>query len=149
MAQSDTIQEEVTTIENQTPAQIVKKTTTQVEPQAKGEAPQKVYEKKKTIFRFNQIIWYILGLVEVLLVFRIILKALGANPFVGFTSLIYSLTSPLVAPFNGILGVSITGNSMIEWSTTVAGIVYLCVAWGLVYLLDLIYPITPKDVETQ
>lgn len=149
MNEAYTIQEEVTTIENQTPAQIVKKTTTQVEPQAKGEAPQKVYEKKKTIFRFNQIIWYILGFVEVLLVFRVILKALGASPFAGFTSLIYALTSPLVAPFSGILGVSITGNSMIEWSTTIAGIVYLCVAWGLVYLLDLIYPITPEDVETQ
>ncbi len=142
-------QEEVTTIDNQSPQQIVKKTTRQVEPQAKGEAPQKVYEKKKTIFRFNQVIWYILGLVEVLLVFRTVLKILGANQFIGFTSLIYAITTPLVAPFSGILGVSITGNSIIEWSTIIAAIVYLCVASGLVYLLDLIYPITPNDVETQ
>ncbi len=132
-----------------TQEEVTKKTTPQVEPQAKGDAPQKVYEKKKTIFRFNQIIWYILGLVEVLLVFRVILKALGANPFSGFTSLIYSLTTPLAVPFSGILGVSLTGNSMIEWSTIIAAIVYLCVAWGFVSLLDLIYPITPKDVETQ
>ena len=149
MTQSDTIREEVTTINNQSPQQVVKKTTRQVEPQAKGEAPQKVYEQKKTIFRFNQIIWYILGLVEVLLIFRVVLKILGANSSVGFTSLIYSLTTPLAAPFGGILGLSITGNSIIEWSTIIAAIVYLCVAWGLVYLLDLIYPITPKDVETQ
>ncbi|PIP74345.1 MAG: hypothetical protein COX78_03280 [Candidatus Levybacteria bacterium CG_4_10_14_0_2_um_filter_35_8] len=146
MIQEDTTQEEVTTISEESPQQVIKKTTTQVEPQAKGEAPQKVYEKKKTIFRFNQVIWYILGLVEVLLIFRIVLKALGANPFVGFTGLIYALTTPLAAPFSGILGVSVTGNSVIEWSTTVAAIVYLCVAWGLVYLLNLIYPITPKDV---
>ena len=144
--QADTIQEEVTTIENQVAAQVVRKTTTQAEPQAKGEAAQKVYEKKKTIFRFNQIIWYILGLIEALLIFRVVLKALGANPSVGFTSLIYSITTPLAAPFSGILGVSTTGTSMIEWSTTIAAIVYLCVAWGLVYLLNLIYPITPKDV---
>ncbi|RJQ27534.1 YggT family protein [Candidatus Parcubacteria bacterium] len=137
MDQVDTTKEEVTT-------------TRQVEPLAKGEAPQKVYEKKKTILRFNQIIWYILGLVEVLLVFRVILKVLGANPFVGFTSLIYSITTPLSAPFAGILGVSaITGNSIIEWSTIIAVIVYLCVAWGFVYLVDLIYPITPRDVETE
>ena len=108
-----------------------------------------MYEKKKTIFRFNQIIWYILGLIEVLLVFRTVLKILGANPFVGFTSLIYAITAPLIAPFSGILGVSATGNSTIEWSTIIAGIVYFCVASGLVYLLDLIYPITPNDVETQ
>lgn len=148
MIQADTTQEEVTTINSESPQQIVKKTTRQVEPQAKGEAPQKVYEKKKTIFRFNQIIWYILGLIEVLLIFRLVLKALGANPFIGFTSLIYSITAPLAAPFSGILGVYTTGNSVIEWSTIIAAIVYLFVAWGIVYLLDLIYPITPNDVET-
>jgi len=83
-----------------------------------------------------------------LLLFRVVLKALGANPLVGFTSLIYSITTPLVAPFNGILGLSITGNSIIEWSTIIAAIVYFIVAWGFIYLLDLIYPITPNDVET-
>ncbi len=144
------VTQEVTTIENQAPQQVIRKTTIQAEPQAKGEGSQKVFDKKKTIFRFNQIIWYILGLIEVLLVFRIILKALGANPFAGFTNLIYSITTPLSAPFNGILGSpNITGTSIIEWPAIIAAIVYLCVAWGLVYLLELIYPITPKDVETQ
>ena len=149
MDQANTSQEEITTIENQSPQQVIKKTTKQVEPQVKGEAPQKVYETKKTIFRFNQIIWYVLGLVEVFLIFRIVLKALGANPSDGFTSFIYSLTAPLAVPFHGILAASITGNSVVEWTTIIAGIVYLCVAWGFVYLLDLIYPITPKDVEAQ
>ena len=148
MIQANT-QEEVTTIDNGSPQQIVKKTTRQLEPEAKGAAPQKVYETKKTIFRVNQIIWYILGFIEVLLVFRIILKMVGANPYVGFTSLIYSITSPLAIPFSGILGAFVTGNSIIEWSTVVAAVVYLCAAWGLIYLLELIYPITPKDVETQ
>ncbi len=142
-------QEEVTIIENQTPAQVIKKTTKQVEPQAKGEAPQIVYEKKKRIFRFNQIIWYILGFIEMLLLFRLTLKMLGANSSIGFTNLIYSITSPFTAPFNGILGLSIEGNSMIEWSTIVAGIVYLSIAWGFVYLLEIIYPLTPKDIETE
>lgn len=123
--------------------------TKQVTPAVKGEAPQKVYDKKKTILRLNQIIWYILGLIEVLLAFRIVLKVLGANQSVGFTSLINTITAPLAAPFSGILGVSVTGNSLFEWSTIIAGIVYLCLAWGFVYLLDLIYPITPNDVETQ
>ncbi len=143
------VREEVTITDNQSPQQIIKKTTRLVEPTAKGEAPQKVYEKKKAIFRFNQIIWYILGVIEVLLIFRVVLKALGANAYIGFTSLIYTITLPLVAPFQGILGTSIMGNSLIEWSTIIAAVVYICVAWGLVYLLDLIYPITPKDIETQ
>lgn len=149
MTQSDDTREEITIIDSESPQQVVKKTTRQVESVARGEAPQKVYEKKKTIFRFNQVIWYILGVIEALLLFRVILKALGANSTIGFTNFIYALSTPLAAPFNGILGISISGNSIIEWSTIIAAIVYLCVAWGLVYLLDLIYPITPRDVETQ
>jgi len=144
-----TTQEEVTIVENQNPTQVVRTTTKQVEPSVKGETPQVVFEKKKTILRFTQIIWYILGFIEVLLLFRVALKMLGANPSVGFTNLIYSITTPLAAPFYGILGFSIQGSAMIEWSTIIAVIVYLCVAWGLVYLLEIIYPITPKDIETE
>lgn len=144
-----TTQEEVTIVEKQNPTQVVKKTIKQIEPEVKGEAPQKVYEKKKTILRSNQIIWYILSFIEVLLVFRVVLKMLGANQYVGFTSLIYSITAPLALPFSGILGISATGNSILEWSTIIAGIVYLCVAWGLVYLLEIVYPITPRDIETE
>ena len=142
-------QEEVIIVENQIPNQVVKKITKQVEPVVVGEAPQKVYEKKKTILRFNQIIWYILGLVEVLLIFRVVLKALGANQSSGFTSLIYSITGPLAVPFNGILGISTSGGSILEWSTIIAGVVYLCIAWGLVYLLEIVYPITPRDIEKE
>lgn len=142
-------QEEVTIVENQTPTQVVRKTIKQVEPQVTGEAPQKVYEKKKTILRFNQIIWYILGFIEVLLIFRVVLKALGANQSSGFTDLIYSITAPLALPFSGILGISTSRGSILEWSTIIAGIVYLCIAWGLVYLLEIVYPITPKDIETE
>jgi hypothetical protein len=147
MATNET-QEEITTIDNRSP-QLIKKTTKQVEPEVKGEAPQKVYEKKKAIFRFNQIIWLILGFIEVMLAFRFVLRLLGANPLIGFTNLIYSVTMPLVAPFNGILGITVSGNFAIEWSTIIAAIVYFIVASGLIYLLGLIYPITPSDVETQ
>lgn len=142
-------QEEVTIVENQTPVKVVKKTIKQSEPEVIGEAPQKVYEKKKTILRSNQIIWYILGFIEVLLTFRLFLKMMGANQYVGFTSFIYSITAPLALPFSGVVGISATGSSILEWSTIIAGIVYLCVAWGLVYLLEIVYPITPRDIETE
>lgn len=147
MAIVDT-QEQVVVTSSNPPQQVVTKTVKQVQPTVIGEPPQKVYNQKKTLFRFNQIIWYILGLVEVLLVFRVVLKALGANQYVGFTNLIYNLTRPMVMPFVGILSTTNLGSSVIEWSTIVAAIVYLCLAWGLVYLLDLFFPITPQDVDT-
>lgn len=141
--------QEVTTIQEQAPQTVITKTVKNEEPQAKGEAPQGVYETKKIILRFNQIIWYILGLIEILLIFRIALKALGANPDSGFTNFIYVITSPFSLPFKGILQSSTANGSILEWSTIVAGIVYYLLAWGFIYLLDLVYPITPKDVEAQ
>ncbi len=141
------IQEEETTVENIMPSQVVRKTTTQIDPLIKEEAPQKVFDKKKKIFRINQIIWYILGFIEVLLAFRIVLKALGANQGSGFTSFIYSITGPFALPFRGIIGESIDGGSLIEWSSIFAVVVYLVIAGGLVYLLDLINPVTKEEVE--
>jgi uncharacterized protein YggT (Ycf19 family) len=139
-------QEEVTTIENVAPANVVTKTTTQLEPEVRTEAPQKVFDKKKKIFRINQIIWYILGFVEVLLIFRLTLKAMGANSFSGFTSFIYAITSPLASPFRGVIGESLSAGAVIEWSTMFAIIVYLVVAVGLVYLLNIVNPVTPEEV---
>lgn len=134
--------EEITTEER--PQRVVRKVT-KTEP-VDTESPQRVYEKKKAIFRSNQVVWYILGIIEVLLAFRFILKVLGANPFSPFTNFIYTITYPLIAPFNGILGVSSTATSTIEWSVFIAAAVYVCIAWALIYLLDLFFPITPHDV---
>lgn len=110
---------------------------------------QKVYAKKKAIFRAYQIIWYILGLIEVLLAFRFILKALGANPTSGFTSFIYALSNPFALPFRGIFPTAVAQPSVIEWSTILAGIVYLIVAYGIVQLFQLVKPTNPHEVEEK
>lgn len=120
--------------------------TNKTQSQAQGEAPQKTFEKKKAIIRVNQVIWYVLGLIEVLLAFRFIMKMLGASQTSSFSNLVYGITAHLSLPFSGILGIFTFGNSILEWSTVIAGIVYLCAAWGLTYLLKIIYPISPKDV---
>ncbi len=113
------------------------------------EPPQKAYEKKKFIFRTYQIIWYILGVVEILLVFRLVLKALGANPTSEFTNLIYGLSDPLVFPFSGIFRTTVSPSygAVFEWSIIIAIIVYAVIAFGLVQLLQLIKPTTPQEVE--
>ncbi|MEO6508665.1 MAG: YggT family protein [Patescibacteria group bacterium] len=130
--------------------QNVTKTTQVVTPitsSVPGGSPQKTYETKKAIFRTYQIIWYILGMIEILLAFRVVLKALGANPASGFTSLIYSLSGIFAGPFSGILGTTATQGSVFEWSTFIAGIVYFIVAFGLVQLMQLIKPTTPQEVH--
>lgn len=142
--------EEVTTTEVSAPQQVVR-TTKQVAtpPIVKTEHPQKVFEKKKKIFRFNQIIWYILVFIEILLIFRAVFKAIGANPLSGFVSMIYSITNVMVLPFQGIIGSAVSGNSIIEWASIIAGVVFAIIAWGLVYLLQFVKPVTPDEVEEQ
>lgn len=148
MAQDVQTQEEVTTISRAAPAQIVKTTKT-VTPPVQTEHPQKVYEKKKTIFRTYQVIWYILGVIEVLLAFRIVFKMLGANTFSSFVNLIYLISDPLALPFSGIFRVYATQGALFEWSTLVAMAVYALIAYGLIQLMQLIKPTTPEEVEKE
>lgn len=127
--------------------QVVKTVKTVTPPVVGHEPPQKVYQTKKAIFRTYQIVWYILSVILTLLIFRIFLKMLGANPNSGFTQLIYALTDPLALPFYGVFGVTVTNQSVFEWSTIVAGIVYALLAYGLIHLLQLIKPTNPTEVS--
>ncbi len=117
-----------------------------VSPSVNVEHPQKAYAKKN---RAYQVIWYVLGLIEVLLAFRFILKALGANPTSGFTSLIYSLSNPLALPFRGIFPTAVAQGAVVEWSTLVACVVYLIVAIGIVKVFQIVKPTNPHEVDQE
>lgn len=140
--------EKTTEVVSSQPEHVVR-TTRKVmkEPAVQTEHPQKVYAKKKTIFRYYQIIWYIVGVIEVLLVFRFLLKMIGANSSFGFTSFIYAISSPFAGPFLGVVSPSVSGTSILEWSTIIAMLVYVVIAYGLVYLFQLVKPVTPEEVE--
>ncbi|MGI8419245.1 MAG: YggT family protein [Candidatus Levyibacteriota bacterium] len=130
--------------------EIIERVTTTTAPSAETtKNPQKVLAKKKAIFRTYQVIWYILAIVEILLGFRMVLKALGANPLSGFVNLIYTLSDPLALPFVGILHSSISGVSVFEWSTLIAAVVYAILAYGVVYLIQIVKPVTPSEVSEK
>jgi hypothetical protein len=132
------------------PVQTVRTTQEVAEgPPLEPQSPQQSYRKKKVLFRAYQVIWYILGVVEVLLAFRVLLLLLGANPRSGFTSFIYALSGPFAIPFAGILRSSVTGGSVMEWSTLIGMIVYALIAYGLVKLFQLVKPTTPEEVERE
>jgi hypothetical protein len=110
-------------------------------------SPQKTYETKKAIFRTYQVIWYILGVIEVVLAFRVLLKLLGANAESGFTNFIYMVSNPFALPFAGILGITGISNMTLEWSTLIAMGVYAIVAYGIVALFQLVKPTNPQEVD--
>ncbi|OIO18505.1 MAG: YggT family protein [Candidatus Magasanikbacteria bacterium CG_4_10_14_0_8_um_filter_32_14] len=89
----------------------------------------------KPLYRGTQIVWYLVGLIDILLMFRFLLKLFGANIRAGFTNFIYTASSPFVSPFNSVFGVSRVEGSVFEWTTILAMLVYLLVAWGIVKLL--------------
>lgn len=89
----------------------------------------------KPLYRGTQLIWYIVGLIEALLAFRFLLKLLSANANSGFASLIYTVSAPLTIPFTSVFRKSTLENSIFEWTTLLAMLVYLLIGWGITKLL--------------
>lgn len=90
----------------------------------------------KPLYRGTQIVWYLLGIVEVLLAFRFVLRLLGANPEAGFTSFVYGVTYIFATPFLSVFRVTkVIAGSYFEWTTLLAMFVYWVIAFGIVKLL--------------
>ncbi len=85
------------------------------------------------------LIYYILGTIEVLLTFRLVLKLMGAGISSGFVSFIYGLTGLFILPFEGIFQRSVSQGiettAVLEPATIVAMVVYALLAWGVVKLV--------------
>lgn len=91
---------------------------------------------------WRKIVYYILGVIEVLLAFRLVFKLLGANPASSFVAGIYALSNIFLSPFTGIFRTAtargVETQSILEPSTIVAMLVYAIIAWGIVKLIEII-----------
>lgn len=83
----------------------------------------------------TRVVYWLLGILEGLLAFRLILKLLGANANSTFVSFVYNITRVFVAPFAGIFKSSGTG---IETSTIIAILVYALAGWGIAKLVAIV-----------
>lgn len=90
----------------------------------------------------NYTIYYLFGVVEVLLFFRLVFKLTGANPASGFVNFIYSLTQIFILPFVGIFHSATTQGDVVtavlEPSVLVAMVVYIVLAWGITQLVEIV-----------
>lgn len=93
----------------------------------------------KTIF--INVVWYVYGVIAILLALRFTLKLFAANPTNAFVEFIYNVSGVLSAPFDTIFGVTkrATGTavSVFEPSILVAIAVYALIAWGIVKILSI------------
>ena len=86
-----------------------------------------------------RVIWYVAGILEVLLGLRFVISLLGANTTNGFANFIYSTSHPFVSPFFSLFSYRnyVYGISRFEIYTLVAMLVYALIAWGIVKLVTL------------
>lgn len=84
----------------------------------------------------NAYIWYVVGLIEVFLLARLVFLLLGANT-TGFTSFLYGLTDPFVAPFRGIFPSPGGSGGYFSTATILAMILYALIGWGISALIDI------------
>ncbi len=114
-----------------------------------------IYTAKETtnrtrpLYRGTQIVWYVLSVIEVLLVFRFLLKLIGANPSAMFTDLIYTLSYPFATPFLYVVRSTQVSGAVFEWTTLLAMLVYWVLAWGIVRLFVMGKPVSRVEAETK
>jgi hypothetical protein len=119
----------------------VKETTTQ-----NGDTIQKITETKDsrgdTEHHYNvaeRIVWFIAGVLIILLGFRFVLALLGANTSNSFANFIYQTSHPFVSPFFSLFNYHyyIYGVSRFEVYTLVAMLFYVLLAWGIAKLVTI------------
>jgi hypothetical protein len=135
------------------------RTTQEARPQAPYSDGQQVessaeFVEDKNLMRANlrywitRVVYFVLGVLEVIMGLRFIFRLLGANPYSSFVMALYNLSLVFVAPFNGIFNDQAIGKtSVFEVSTLIAMLIYALIAWGLVALSRVI--LTPSLTDEQ
>ena len=86
----------------------------------------------------QRVVYYIGGVIVVLLALRVVLLLLGANQGNGFVDFIYGLSGFFAVPFYGIFSYQPTyGVSTLEVSSLVAIVIYALLTWGVAKLFTL------------
>lgn len=82
---------------------------------------------------------FIIAIVEILLIFRFILKLLAANPSAGFVQWVYETTQPLLQPFLFAFPTpSVRGGFVLEFTTLFALFAYAFIGYLIQELLIVI-----------
>jgi uncharacterized protein YggT (Ycf19 family) len=90
--------------------------------------------------RATEAIYLLVGIIDGLLLIRVVLKLMAANPLAGFSKFIYGLTDVFLAPFRNLLpAVGGGSGAVLEMSTVIAIIVYALIGWALVRLVAIVF----------
>jgi hypothetical protein len=90
------------------------------------------------VFKIDQTLWLLLGMLEALLGIRVFLKLIAANPESGFARFIYGLSDLFLLPFFGLTQTPSANGAVLEIPTIIAMVVYALVFSFLVYIVHLV-----------
>ena len=97
------------------------------------------HEGRVASFKATQLIWLLLGILEAALGLRFIFKLVGVNAANPFASFLYAVTNLFVAPFASLTGAPAAGRMVFEFSTLIAMIIYVLLAWALERIIYVIF----------
>jgi YggT family protein len=89
-------------------------------------------EQRQRLFKAAQLIWLVVGAVEVLIGLRGLLKLIGANPDNGFASFVYNFAGLFLAPFLSLTGSPSSGGMVLEVPSIIAMLLYALLGWAII-----------------
>jgi|SRR5712664_3062990 len=90
-------------------------------------------------WRAVQFVYLVFGVIEGLLLIRLVLKLLGANPHAAFSNWIYNVTDVFLGPFKNILPTIGNEQSLLEMSVVLAILVYALLGWAIARLVAIVF----------
>jgi uncharacterized membrane protein len=95
-------------------------------------------ERRLGVFQVTRIVGTILGILEIILGLRFVLKLIAANAESGFAVFIYSITKPFIAPFALLVGTPTSGGAILEVTTLIAMAVYALLFWVIIRVIQVV-----------
>ena len=89
--------------------------------------------------KLSQVVWFIIGIIEILLVLRFTFKAFGARAS-DFTLWLYSITEPFVGPFYGIFPSPSAEGIVLDLATLLALLAVVVIGGLIAALINLLRP---------
>jgi hypothetical protein len=92
-------------------------------------------EQRVFTFKLTELVWLGLGILETLILLRIGLKLIAANPDSPIVTLIYGFTDLFLFPFVGMTATPTAGGMVLEISSIFAMVIYALIGWAIERLI--------------
>jgi hypothetical protein len=97
-------------------------------------------DQERHIFTFKptQLIWLLLGIIEALIILRIVLILIGANSASPIIALIYGFTGLILFPITGLINSPTAGNLTLDLSSMLIYVCFALIVWALIKIVWLV-----------